>query len=148
VFIAVNVRCVLVVSVEAASHTQQTTAPRRSRFFLLALSNRNVLRADFKESTVRIFHRVRQFIPGLRSSDRKERCPKLEIGVSTTRSPRAAERSHDTTVDTGRQRSDKYDGAKPLTALNTSRHNLNWMRFGTGSQCRRSGFADSFASRH
>ena len=34
--------------------------------------NRNVLRADLKESTVRILHResgARQFIPGLRSSD-------------------------------------------------------------------------------
>ena len=49
--------------------------------------------------------------------------------MSMTRSHRAAEHSLllDTTVDTGRQKSDKYDGAKTLTALNTSGHNLNCM---------------------
>ena len=49
--------------------------------------------------------------------------------MSMTRSHQAAEHSLllDTTVDTGRQKSDKYDGAKTLTALNTSGHNLNCM---------------------
>ena len=102
--------------------------------------NRNVLRADLKESTVRILHRESgSSFQAFGAATEKECCPKSDMDVSMTRSPRAAERSHDTTVDTGRQRSDKYDGAKPLTALNTSRYNLNWIRFGTGSQCRRSG---------
>ena len=71
--------------------------------------------------------RVRQFILGLRSGDRKKECySKSETNVSMTRSPRAAERTLllDSTVDTGRQKSDKYDGTKPLTALNISRHTL------------------------
>ena len=99
--------------------------------------NRNVLTADLKEFTVRIFcTQSGSSFQAFGAETEQERCWKSEIAVSMTRLLRAAERSLllDSTVDTGRQSSDKYDGAKSLTASNTSRHSLNWMRFGPGSQ--------------
>ena len=99
--------------------------------------NRNALMADLKEFTVRIFcTQSGSSFQAFGAETEQEHCWKSEIAVSMTRSLGAAERSLllDSTVDTGRQSSDKYDGAKPLTASNTSRHSLNWMRFGPGSQ--------------
>jgi len=91
----------------------------------------NVLRVHLKESTVRIFFRESSSsFQALGAVTEKECCPKSETDVSMTWSPQAAECSLllNTTVDMGRQKSDKYDATKPLTALNISRHSLNWMR--------------------
>ena len=80
-----------------------------------------------KESTVRIGLLRRQFIPGPRGSDRQRMLYEVgDLRVDDEVAPSCS--LLDSTVDTGRQRPDKYDGAKPLTALNTSRHKLNWVK--------------------
>jgi len=66
--------------------------------------------------------------------------PKCAAEELTTRSPRVADRSLCLlpTDVTGWQRSAIYGGAGPWSALNVSRHNLNWMLCGTRSQWRQS----------
>jgi len=55
-----------------------------------------------------------------------------------TRSPRVADHNLCLlpTDTTGRHRSARYDSARPCSALDVSRHNLNWMHCGTESQWR------------
>jgi len=63
----------------------------------------------------------------------------VTVGL-TTRSPRVADRSLCLLpIDaTGWHRSARYVGARQWSALNVSRHSLNWIRCWTGSQWRRS----------
>jgi len=66
--------------------------------------NRNVLKADLKKSTVGILGRESgSSFQVFGAATEKECCPKSEIDVSMTRSPRPAERSLllDSTVDMG-----------------------------------------------
>jgi len=79
-----------------------------------------------------------RLFPTTGPASRNAQLPNCSLLLGTTESPRAAERRGKRlgTVDNGMHISFRYHGARPWTALYTSRQSLNEMRSLARSQCR------------